>query len=121
MSDMLLIGGVFVTCIIVVILAGFTLQLQRKVIERLQAQQLAWEKAQEVQRQHWEARQDKHFYTLEKAQEVQRQHWEAQQNQHFHTLEKALFQHIEETALLEHKLLQHEQTRVKNELSHLPR
>src|SRR5690349_16361780 len=114
MSDILLIGGVFVTCIIVVILAGVTLQLHRTGIERLQAQQLAREKAQEVQRQHWEAQQDKYFHTLEKAQEVQRQHWEARQDQHFHTLEKALLQNMEETALLEHKLLQHEQARVKN-------
>lgn len=99
MSDILLIGGVFVACIIVVILAGVALQLQHKGVERLHAQQLAWEKAQEIQRQHWEAQQDKHF----------------------HTLEKALLQNIEETALLEHKRLQYEQTRVKHELNHLPR
>ena len=99
MSDMVLIGGVLVTCIIVVMLAGITLRLQHKWIERLQAQQTAWEKAQEVQQQNWEERQDRHFSTLE----------------------KALVKRMEDTAELERKRLQQEQAHIKNELRHVPR
>lgn len=99
MTDMLLVEGVLATCAIVILLAMVSIWAQRREIVRLRGQQQAWQKAQDVQRQHWEEQQQKEFATLE----------------------ETLVHNIEETAKLERQRIQIEQSRIIDELASLPR
>lgn len=98
MTNIVLIGGIVVTCTIVILLAMLSLRTQRREVVRLQALQQAWAKAQEVQRHHWEEQQHKEFIRLE----------------------NNLVDTIEETARLERQRITAEQTYVIDKLASLP-
>jgi uncharacterized protein YjbI with pentapeptide repeats len=99
MTEMLLIGGVLGTCIIVLLLATATVQVQKRGVERLNYQQQAWERAQEVHKHHWEMRQETKFADLA------------------HKMEA----HITQVKMIEQQHQHLEEVRITYELAHLPR
>ncbi|GCF09415.1 pentapeptide repeat-containing protein [Dictyobacter arantiisoli] len=99
MLELLLIGGVIGSCIIVLCCALIAVQIQKRGLERLQHQQAAWECAQDTHKKQWEERQDKLLSQLEN-----------ELNAHLEQLQKE----TEQRLMLE-------ADRVKYELSHVPR
>lgn len=66
MTEILLIGGVIGSCVVVLCMAIVSVRFQRYSIKHLQVQQHAWEQAQEIHRKHWEELQEKYQVLLEK-------------------------------------------------------
>lgn len=83
----------------VLLLAVATVQVQRRGFERLHYQQQAWERAQEVQKHHWEMRQETKFSDLE----------------------QKIESHITQVKMIEQQHQQIEAVRITCELAHLSR
>ncbi len=67
MAEMLLVGSVVGTCVIILIFLFLLKKSQRQGIERLHAQQNAWERAQDVRRKKWEEQQETYLSHMKQA------------------------------------------------------
>jgi hypothetical protein len=97
-TEIILISGVIICCLLIIFLALGVIQLQKRGMEHIRIRQQAWEKAQDIQRKHWQEQQTKDLTKLE----------------------HALRAHIERLHIEEQRRLSREADRIKYELAHLP-
>lgn len=97
-TEFIFISGVIICCLIIAWLSISVVQWQKRDMEHIRIQQQAWEKAQEIQKQHWQEQQTKDLSKLE----------------------RTLLAHIERLHIEEQRRLFRETDRVKYELAHLP-
>jgi uncharacterized protein YjbI with pentapeptide repeats len=97
-TELLLVSGAIICWLIIIYLAISVIQLQKRGMEHLQIQQQAWEKAQNIQKKHWQE----------------------QQTRDLSRLERALLAHIERLHIEEQRRLFREADRINYELAHLP-
>lgn len=113
MLEMLLIG-VIASALLVILTAMFLWRSQRRTLKAIQAQQQAWQRAQEVHQQQWQVTQEKLARELDRklAEQIQQLHneWEA--------WEEKDTQRVEELARQYHNAEQ--RSRVEHELARLP-
>jgi uncharacterized protein YjbI with pentapeptide repeats len=67
MAEMLLVGSVVSTCVITLVFLFLFVRTQRQGIERLHAQQNAWERAQDVRKKKWEEQQETYLSNIKQA------------------------------------------------------
>lgn len=97
-TEIIFISGVIICCLIIAWLAISVVQWQKRDMEHIRIQQQAWEKAQDIQKKHWQEQQTKDISKLE----------------------RTLLAHIERLHIEEQRRLFRETDRVKYELDHLP-
>ncbi len=115
MLNTLLVVSFTLICILILIALWIMIHIQRRSSERLQAQQHAWERAQEARQRQWQEQQSRHTREIERhlTSQVNELHSEWQQRDSKDSIQtEKLSRRYEDLLAL---------TRVESELARLPR